>query len=968
MTNYNFFSNPSLPRPSVTQHDATSVARDLFHVTGHLTELGSQQDRNFLIDDGETRWLLKFSNPAFSAQELEAQDAAAERVSLAGIDVPRSVPSRDGAAIRIVHVDDVDLHVRLLSFVEGDALTSRGALSVVEARSLGHTAGRLAASLEDFVHPGTERVTQWNLRIATQVVQMYLPHVPDLVRRERVREAAAQAQAALQPLSDKLRSQPIHGDITDDNVVTRHGSTLGVIDFGDIADSWIVAELAVTCASILHHNPRTPLIILETIAAFVTHTPLTDDELAALWALIVLRTCVLVVSGEQQVAVDDANHYASENRDHEWIAFEAAEGLDAQQMCALIRARVRFDRRSVIERPEALLLQAAPMSVLDFSVTNPELSDGIWVRHDSEAALAAAVFRTSGTAVTRYGEYRLTRAKLHYTGETATLALGVEVVSAPGTVFSAPVDGAVRIEGDALVLEASGYEIWLSGLEPVATGRVSAGQRIGAARAGTARPEAPVHVRVQLSRVAGIRPAFFATPAEAEIWQRVYPDPSPLLGIDLAAPELLSGDVLERRVSTFAAVQEHYYTEPPEIERGWREHLIDVHAQCYLDLVNNVALAGHAHPRLVKAVSNQWSLLNTNSRFNYSALPRFTERLVALAPDGLDTVFLVNSGSEAVDLALRLAKTYTGNDGVLAFQEAYHGWTVGADAVSSSIGDNPRALETRPDWVHVIDAPHPFRGTYRGADSAARYLEDLEARLGVLDDAGTGLAAFIGEPVFGNAGGVLLPDGYLAGVFEKVRSRGGLTISDEVQVGYGRLGEYFWGVEQQGVIPDIITIAKGMGNGQPVGAVITRRDIAEKFAEEGSMFSSAGGSPVSCVVGLTVLDILHEEGLQENARTVGGDLKAKLVTLQGRHDIIGAVHGLGLYLGVELVRDLDTLEPASVEASEICEELLREGCIVQPTGDYKNVLKIKPPLNITTESVDFFVEALDRVLSARSRR
>ncbi|MCI4658331.1 aminotransferase [Cryobacterium zhongshanensis] len=973
MTNYNFFSTPSLPRPAVTEHDATAVARDLFHVTGQLTELGSQQDRNFLIDDGDTRWLLKFSNPEFSAQELEAQDAAAERVSLAGIDVPRSVPSHEGAAIRIVHVGDVDLHVRLLSFVEGDALTGRGALTVAEARSLGHTAGRLAASLEAFVHPGTERITQWNLRIATQVVQMYLPHVPDPGRRERVRVAAARAQAVLEPLSDKLRSQPIHGDITDDNVVTRHGSPLGVIDlgvidFGDIADSWVVAELAVTCASILHHNPRTPLMILETIAAFVTHTPLTDDELAALWGLIVLRTCVLVVSGEQQVAVDDANHYASENRDHEWIAFEVAEGLDAQQMCALIRARVRLDRHSVIERPEGLLLPAASLSVLDFSVTNPELSDGIWLRPDSEAVLAAAVVRTSGTAVTRYGEYRLTRAKLHHTGETATLALGVEVVTAPGTVFSAPVDGVVRVEDDALVLEASGYEIWLVGLEPLAPGHVSAGQRIGAARAGTARSEAPVHVRVQLSRLAGIRPAFFATPAEAEIWQRVCPDPSPLLGIDLAAPEPLSADVLERRISTFAEVQEHYYTEPPEIERGWREHLIDVHAQCYLDLVNNVALTGHAHPRLVKAVSNQWSLLNTNSRFNYSALPRFTERLVALAPEGLDTVFLVNSGSEAVDLALRLAKTYTGNDAVLAFQEAYHGWTVGADAVSSSIGDNPRALETRPDWVHVIDAPHPFRGTHRGADSAARYLDDLEARLGVLDDAGTGLAAFIGEPVFGNAGGVLLPDGYLAGVFEKVRSRGGLTISDEVQVGYGRLGEYFWGVEQQGVTPDIITIAKGMGNGQPVGAVITRRDIAEKFAEEGSLFSSAGGSPVSCVVGLTVLDILRDEGLQENARTVGGDLKAKLLTLQGQHDIIGAVHGLGLYLGVELVRDLATLEPASAEASEICEELLREGCIVQPTGDYKNVLKIKPPLNITTESVDFFVEALDRVLSARSRR
>ena len=211
-------------------------------------------------------------------------------------------------------------------------------------------------------------------------------------------------------------------------------------------------------------------------------------------------------------------------------------------------------------------------------------------------------------------------------------------------------------------------------------------------------------------------------------------------------------------------MQEHYYADPPRIERGWREHLIDTDGRAYLDMVNNVATTGHGHPRLVEAVSRQWARLNTNSRFHYAAVAEFSARLAALAPDPLDTVFLVNSGSEAVDLALRLATTATGRPTVLAMREAYHGWTIGSDAVSSSIGDNPRALETRPDWVRLVDAPHTFRGTHRGADSGPAYLADLDAQLAALDADGVELAGFIAEAVYGNAGGVLLPDGYLAGV------------------------------------------------------------------------------------------------------------------------------------------------------------------------------------------------------------
>ncbi|MET0703796.1 MAG: aminotransferase class III-fold pyridoxal phosphate-dependent enzyme, partial [Mycobacterium sp.] len=228
---------------------------------------------------------------------------------------------------------------------------------------------------------------------------------------------------------------------------------------------------------------------------------------------------------------------------------------------------------------------------------------------------------------------------------------------------------------------------------------------------------------------------------------------------------------------------------------------------------------------------------------------------------------------------------------------------------------------------------------------------------------GNSPAAFICEPFYGNAGGVRLPDGYLAAVYDAVRAGGGLAIADEVQVGYGRLGRWFWGFQQQGVLPDIVTVAKAMGNGQPLGAVITTKAIAEAYRTQGYFFSSAGGSPVSSVVGLTVLDIIEREELQRNAFEVGEHLRSRLTELAQRHPLIGAVHGSGLYMGVELVRDRQTLEPAVTETAAICERMRELGVIVQPTGDHLCVLKMKPPMCISTTSADFFVDMLDRVLT-----
>ncbi|MNZ84281.1 2,2-dialkylglycine decarboxylase [compost metagenome] len=329
----------------------------------------------------------------------------------------------------------------------------------------------------------------------------------------------------------------------------------------------------------------------------------------------------------------------------------------------------------------------------------------------------------------------------------------------------------------------------------------------------------------------------------------------------------------------------------------------------------------------------------------------------------MDRVFLVNSGSEANDLAIRLAWAYSGGRDMLSVLEAYHGWSVATDAISTSIADNPQALSTRPDWVHPVIAPNTYRGAYRGEDSSAEYLCDVDAKLEALAAEQRQLAGFICEPVYGNAGGISLPTGYLQQAYAKVRAAGGVCIADEVQVGYGRLGEYFWGFEQQGVVPDIITMAKGMGNGQPLGAVITRREIAEALEAEGYFFSSAGGSPVSCRIGIAVLDVMKEEGLWDNARDVGRYFKARLQALVDKHPLAGAVHGSGFYLGLELIRDRSTLEPASAETTTLCNRLRDLGIFMQPTGDYLNILKIKPPMCTTRESVDFFVDSIDRVLS-----
>ena len=970
MTLFDFFESVELPVPAITTEQAADIAAKHFGIQAHVTALGSQQDANFLLHDpaGLPVGVLKIANPVFSRIELEAQDAAAAFITAGeGIRTATNIELTGLPAIAQIDGDET-LFPRIITYLGGGTLSGDRYLRPAQVVALGALAGRSCRALAAFDHPGVDRVMQWDLRHGNRTVEVLAAHVTDARQREVVEAAAAQAWQRVAELADDLPIQVIHGDVTGDNVVCdADGIPDGLIDFGDLVRSWPVGELAVAIASVLCHDGAEPISTLPAIEAFHAIRPLGPAEIEALWPLVVLRAAVLVVSGLQQSSIDAENAYAVAGQNQESRIFERATHIPIDVMTAQIRTALGVTHPSEpVTADAALIAGLDPLDIvrLDLSVESDAMDAGAWLEADCEDRLARdAVAGGAMAVVTTFGQALLTRSRTRSETSPATVATGLQLWPATPLTLTAPWAGTVELadsDGGTMlsVIGTAGTVQIQGGLR--ADSVAASGQSV---TAGTALGviEGPIWICC-LRHPGDVAVPEFVRPEYAAGWLNRVSDPALLLGLSGAKAGEDSQTLRQRRSRAFAEVQEHYYEHPPRIERGWREHLIGTDGRSYVDMVNNVAVLGHGHPAVADAVARQWRRLNTNSRFNYAAVAELSQRVADTLPDPLDTVFLVNSGSESDDLALRLAMAATGHQDIVAVAEAYHGWTYLTDAISTSIADNPNALSTRPSWVHTVPSPNAFRGEHRGAD-ASKYAPEAVAFIERLAAQGHPPAAFIAEPFYGNAGGLALPDGYLRAVYAAVRAAGGLAIADEVQVGYGRTGRWFWAFEQQDVIPDIVCVAKAMGNGQPLGAVITTRAIADAYRTQGYFFSSAGGSPVSCVVGLTVLDVIESERLQENALTVGDHLKARILDLATRHPLIGTVHGSGLYMGVELVRDRTTLEPAAEETAAICERMLELGVIVQPTGDRANVLKMKPPMCLTRESADFFVAMLDRVLS-----
>jgi 4-aminobutyrate aminotransferase-like enzyme len=642
-------------------------------------------------------------------------------------------------------------------------------------------------------------------------------------------------------------------------------------------------------------------------------------------------------------------------------------------------------------------LSRADNPVFDLSVGGGELGVSDPTDADGFTDLLFDRLRAAGAEVGigRYGEARLCYVADRFDAdsdgmpERRTIHLGIDLFQEPGSPVFAPLDGTVHglanndeplDYGPTILLRhetddgSSFYTLYghltedsLRELRPGLP--IRKGQRIAAIGAPPVNGGWPPHLHFQLIvdvlNEQGNFPGV-ATPSTRRVWKSICPDPNAILRIPvelLCSGSMGRDEILAERERHLGPSLSLSYRKPLELVRGRGARLYDPEGRAYLDAVNNVPHVGHCHPRVVEAGRRQMGVLNTNTRYLHESLARYTSRLAGLLPEPLEVCYLVCSGSEANELALRLARAHTGRRDVIVVEGGYHGNTQALIDVSSYKFDGPGG-EGAPPHVHVTPLPDGYRGPYRGAgaETGRRYATHVADAADEAARRGGGVGAFLCEPLPGCAGQIVPPDAYLQECYAHVRSAGGVCIADEVQVGFGRVGSHLWAFETQGVVPDIMTLGKPIGNGHPLAAVVTTREIAESFANGMEYFNTFGGNPVSCAVGLAVLDVIRDERLQRNASRAGSLLKEGLLGLKERHPLIGDVRGLGLFLGVELVLDRETLEPAAERAAYVAERMKERGVLLGTDGLFRNVLKIKPPLVFDERDAARLLETLDDVL------
>jgi len=1008
-------------QPSFDLETAALAARHLYGLEAAAEPLPGERDQNVLLTTaGGERFVMKISSAAEDPRVLDLQNAVLARLAseAPALGLPHVRYAPDGAAIATLRAPGGSAHaVRLLTWVPGRVLAAVRPHTPALLRSLGTLLGTLDAALEGFDHAAADRDLGWDPR-RTGWVRDYLPLVEDRDRRDLAERLLGEADAAVARLAPALRTGVVHNDANDYNVIVGGGDpytrrVAAVVDFGDCQRTWTVNEVAVAAAYAALDKPDPLAAMVPIVEGYHAARPLTEADMEAIFPLVCLRLAVSVVNAAYQRREEPANAYLTISERPAWdllgklaaihprfahYVFRGACGLEPCPSSPTVREWLAHRAPAIgpLLAPDA---RAERRAVCDLGVGSPDAgTPAAWndlgrFSRDIQARMSEAGARVG---VGRYDEVRgvYTSALFEKPGNDGpawrTVHLGLDLFVEPGTPVLAPLDGTVHGAADnagpldygptvILAHQAGGegpafYTLYghlsRESVTPLAVGaRVAAGDVIARVGAPGENGGWPPHLHVQIVTDLLDKRADFpgvADPAERGVWLSLSPDPNlvALLPEGADAPRAPAGDaILAARRERIGPSLSVAYRRPLTIVRGWRQHLFDDDGRAYLDAVNNVAHVGHSHPRVVEAGRRQMALLNTNTRYLHERLVEYASRICATLPDPLRVCYFVNSGSEATELALRLARAFTGSRETIVVDVAYHGNTNAAVEVSPYKFNGPGG-HGAPPHVHVVPTPDAYRGLYRdgSADAGARYASHVADAIDRIGRAGGRAGAFIAESILSCAGQVVLPDGYLRAAYGHVRDAGGVCIADEVQAGFGRVGSHFWAFETQGVVPDIVTMGKPIGNGHPMGAVVTTRAIAEAFANGMEYFNTYGGNPVSCAVGLAVLDVIRDEGLQARAAAVGGRLIADLRDLMRHRPLIGDVRGRGLFIGIEMVRDREAREPAGREAGLVANRMRDRGVLVSTDGPFHNVIKIKPPLCFADTDAGRLVTELDQVL------
>ena len=1004
-----------------TEGEAAQLARELYAIEAAAKALPGEYDENFHLTERDGRaFVLKVMHPArepgFVDLQCRALQHLAERAPQLGL--PRVIPSCTGDAFSNVATPDGSARlVWLLSFLHGNTLAKVRPHTAELLGELGTFLGTLDAALESFTHPAAQRDLKWDLARAGWIREP-LSGIGEGPRRALVEKFLAQYESDVQPALPKFRSSVIYGDANDYNVLVsdpwpQPRRIAGVIDFGDMHRGITVSEPAVAAAYAILGKANPLAAAAALVAGYHRAYPLEEEEVAALYPLIAMRLAVSVVNSAQRKSVKPGDPYVTVSEAPAWEALERWGQIHPRLACCTFRAAcglVPVPRGTVITnwlrengQTAASILEAdlrsAPSVVFDLSAGSTFL--GADPRAGAAEPLAEKIFGEVKRAGASIGVGRYDEARLLYTSdlfggstnpteERRTIHLGIDLFVEPGMALHAPFAGTVHTlanntaaldYGPMVILEhktSDGNRFFtLYGhlatktLEKLRVGqelaRGEAFARVGAAHEnGGWVPHVHFQVILDLLDLGKDFPGV-AKASQRAVWTGLSPDPNLLLGIPAdrfpqAAPGI--AETLATRRARLGRNLSISYERPLKIVRGWKQYLYDETGRAYLDVYNNVPLVGHSHPRVVRAAQEQLALLNANTRYLHDNVNRYAERLTALLPEPLRVCYFVNSGSEANELALRLARAHTRREDLIVLEHAYHGHTSTLVDISPYKFAGPGGGGKKP-WVHVAPLPDDYRGPYRREDPNAgkKYAAHVAQILDDLRSQGRGAAAFIAETLPSVGGQVVLPPGYLAQAYRACRDAGVVCIADEVQVGFGRLGTHFWGFETQSVVPDIVVLGKPIGNGFPLAAVITTQEIAASFANGMEFFSTFGGNPVACAAGLAVLDVLRDENLQENALRVGHELIAALRDLQRCHTLVGDVRGSGLFLGLDLVKNRETREPAPDHASYVVNRLRENAVLTGTDGPHHNVIKLRPPLVFSSADAELFVRALENVLS-----
>jgi 4-aminobutyrate aminotransferase-like enzyme/Ser/Thr protein kinase RdoA (MazF antagonist) len=1001
--------------PAFPAADLQAIARELFGLTGEIVPLVSERDQNARVKGGEGDHVLKIANLGEDLAALEFQQTVLAHLEAVAPDlgVPRIRPAKTGEGIATwPSADGRNAHlVRAVTYLPGQLFSAAERTSAL-LESLGRFMGRLSRALQGFGHPAAHRPDfLWSLDNA-ESCRGFIADIAKAEDRALVERIFARYAAQVKPRLPKLRAAVIHHDANDNNIIIDAADpshVVGLIDFGDVLFGRQINELAVTLAYALLAMPDTIAAARPLIRSYHAEFPLSADELAVLFDLVAMRLTMSVCISSRRAKQYPDNEYLLISQKPAFELLRRLDGMNPHFLHFAAREAAGLEPVPAHDAIAAWLKSSdcKPVSVLPFDIGRAGRivislrSDAPGMEHAADPNAYWSWLRdrmeSEGAryAIGLYGEDRNCYAGEQFktdAPEMRSVHTGIDLFIEADTPIHAPLPGRVVSVmdnafaydyGPTVILEhragADGPPIYtLYGhlsrrtLKTVAAGQtVEAGQVIGYVGDPSVNGGWAPHVHVQIMTDLMGKSGNFegaGEPSRWAIWRSICPNTNLLLRLDEATfqtdptpPEFL----LRRRAELLGPSLSISYRKKLKIVHGKGAYLYDHSGRAYLDCVNNICHVGHGHPKVVEALSKQAAILNTNTRYLHDTILAYADRIAATMPDPLRVVYFVCSGSEASELALRLARTVTGRKDTIVVDWGYHGNTANLVEVSP-YKFNRKGGTGKPDHVHIADIPDPYRGPHKGygeaagrayAQSVAERVADVRARTGA------GPAAFIAESISGCGGQIVFPDGYLRHAFDHVRAAGGLCIADEVQVGFGRVGDAMWAYQPQGVVPDVVTLGKPMGNGHPLAAVVTTRAIADGFANGMEYFNSFGGNPVSCAVGMAVLDVIEQEGLQQRALETGNHLLERFRDMQKRHELIGDVRGRGMYLGIELVRDRATLEPATSEANDVINILRDRGVLVSTDGPFDNVLKLKPPIVFGRDEANILCEELDAALA-----